>query len=145
MHGGRRTHGGELIVHFQKRETNDEYSSVVRAEIIKDPAQKILPGQDLAPGRMPGRVLFTLSNLANRPALLERTPAQQEFLIRSKWPQDSTQSYLIDMFAPSGPANLEDCVRRDPLLLSLRARYLVPVVRERIQKNQLRVYDELRW
>ena len=79
VHGGRRTHGGELIVHFQKRETNDEYSSVVRAEIIKDPAQKILPGQDLAPGRMPGRVLFTLSNLANRPALLEGTPAQQEF------------------------------------------------------------------
>ena len=62
----------------------------VRAKIINDPAHKILPGQDLATGRMPGRVLFALSNLANRPALLERTPAQQEFQIPSKWSQDST-------------------------------------------------------
>ena len=53
--------------------------TLLRAEIINDPAQKILPGQDLVSGRMPGRVLFTLSNLANRPALLEGTPAQQEF------------------------------------------------------------------
>ena len=63
----------------------------VRAKIINDPAHKILPGQDLATGRMPGRVLFALSNLANHPALLERTPAQQEFQIPSKWPQDSHQ------------------------------------------------------
>ena len=53
--------------------------TLLRAEIINDPAQKILPGQYLASGRMPGRVLFTLSNLANRPALLYGTPAQQEF------------------------------------------------------------------
>ena len=29
-------------------------TSTLRREIVKDPAQKILPGQDLAPGRMPG-------------------------------------------------------------------------------------------
>ena len=77
-----------------------------RPGIINEPAQKILPGQDLAPGRMPARVLFTLSNLANRPALLEGTPAQQEFQIRSKWPQDCTQSNLINNFAPSCPAHV---------------------------------------
>ena len=79
--------------------------SNLRREIIKDPAQKILPGQDLAPGRMPGRVLFPLSNLANRPALLGGTPAQQEFQIMSKRSQESTQSGLINIFEPSGPAH----------------------------------------
>ena len=119
---------------------------ILRAEIINDPAQKILPGQDLAPGRMPGRVLFTLSNLANRPALLERTRAQQEFLIRSKWPQDSTQSNRTLSTFSHHPAwlILGDCGRRDPVFLSLHARDLVPAVRERIRKKYLRVYDSSR-
>ena len=86
----------------------------LRAEIIKDPAQKILPGQDLAPGRMSGRVLFALSNLANRPPLLERTPAQQEFQISSKWSQDSHQSDLINIFAQSGPSHYRGLVAMYP-------------------------------
>ena len=77
-------------------------------DIIKDPAQKILPGRILAPGRMPVRVLIFhyVLNLANRPALLEGTPAKQEFKTRSKRPQDNTQSNLIDIFVPSGPSHL---------------------------------------
>ena len=84
------------------------------AEIINDPAQKILPGQDLAPGRMPGRVLYALSNLANRAALLAGTPAPQEFQIPSKGSQDSDQSDLIDIFAPSGPAHCRELVAMYP-------------------------------
>ena len=42
-------------------------------------AQKILPGRILAPGRMPSRVLFPRSKVAICPALLKRTPAQQEW------------------------------------------------------------------
>ena len=72
----------------------------------------------------------------------ERTPAPQEFLLRSTWPQDGPPSHLIDMFAPSGPAPLGGTAggARPRPSLSSRGDW-VPDVRERLRKHRLRVCD----
>ena len=89
---------------------------------------------------MPGRVLFPLSNLANRPFWNE--------LLRSKsskfGPNDRRKALnrtLSTVLHHPARLVLGVCGQHAKIILSLHARDLVLVVRERIRKSQLRVYD----
>ena len=71
---------------------------------------------------------------------LDLVRLSEKWWSRNRCPKERLPLLLTSSHHPAR-LTLGVCVRRAPVLSSLHARDLVMVVRERIQKNQLRVYD----